>query len=42
MLTSEKQIFGKIIIIEKKNNKYFTKFLFTEFKEKVAINFMAT
>ena len=33
---SEKQDFGKIIITEKKINKYFTKFLFTEFRKKVA------
>ena len=33
---SEKQDFGKIIITEKKINKYFTKFLFTGFRKKVA------
>ena len=33
---SEKQDFGKIIITEKKINKYFTKVLFTRFRKKVA------
>ena len=33
---SEKQDFGKIIITEKRNNKYFTKLLFTGFRKKVA------
>ena len=33
---SEKQDFGKIIITEKKINKYFTKLLFTGFRKKVA------
>ena len=33
---SEKQDFGKIIITEKKINKYFTKVLVTRFRKKVA------
>ena len=33
---SEKQDFEKIIITEKKINKYFTKLLFTRFRKKVA------
>ena len=33
---SEKQGFGKIIITEKKINKYFTKLLFTGYRKKVA------
>ena len=33
---SEKQDFGKIIINEKKINKYFTKLFFTGFRKKVA------
>ena len=33
---SEKQDFGKIIITEKKINKYFTKVLFTVLRKKVA------
>ena len=31
---SEKQDFGKIIITEKKINRYFTKVLFTRFRKK--------
>ena len=41
ILISEKEELGKIIINEK-NNKYLKIFLFTEFKVKVAIKFMAT
>ena len=41
VLISETEELGKTIINEK-NNKYFKIFLFTEFKEKVAIKFMAT
>ena len=33
---SEKQDFGKIIITEKRINKYFTKLLFNVFRKKVA------
>ena len=33
---SEKQDFWKIIITEKKINKYFTKLFFTGFRKKVA------
>ena len=41
ILISEKELLGAITINEK-NNKYFTKFLFTKIEEKVAIKLMAT